>query len=191
MARRSIFDIDAAAPPAGRSSRIPKSAPPTVLQARLGGRPAPTPEQARDALRKVLPALDGIITPPDIVIRSYRAKKTAKKVGELPPLPRLWTPTSVMTYVGEAFGYSYPTILGQSRYRRTVLARHAAYYIAVLVTGSSVSEIARRAGRDHSTLISALKIIERRMAKDDEYRARVQLIAAKFETARPLKETDI
>lgn len=61
-------------------------------------------------------------------------------------------------------------ILSDRRQKQKVVARHAAFWIAKCVTTWSLPEVGRRLGnRDHTTVLHALRKVEKRIFVDAEY----------------------
>ena len=70
----------------------------------------------------------------------------------------------IISIVSETFGTRPEYIVGKSRKREIVLARHAAMYLAKEFTQQSLKSIGLHfAGRDHSTVIHAIKAVEARI----------------------------
>lgn len=69
--------------------------------------------------------------------------------------------------VAEHFGLTQADILSSRRTKDVVLPRHVAMYLARKLTLKSLPEIGRRfGGRDHSTILSAVRKIDRRCKVD-------------------------
>ncbi len=86
----------------------------------------------------------------------------------------------IITVVAETFGTRTEYIVSKSRKREIVLARHAAMYLAKEFTMQSLKSIGLHfAGRDHSTVIHAVKAVEARIETEASF-------AGKLEHARNL-----
>ena len=84
----------------------------------------------------------------------------------------------IITIVSETFGTQPEYIVGKSRKREIVLARHAAMHLAKEFTQHSLKSIGLHfAGRDHSTVIHAIKAVEARIDTEP-------LFASKLEHAK-------
>ena len=89
----------------------------------------------------------------------------------------------IISIVSETFGPRPEYIVGKSRKREIVLARHAAMYLAKEFTHHSLKSIGLHfAGRDHSTVIHALKAVEARIETEP-------IFADKLEHAKNLVDT--
>ncbi|MDZ4700046.1 MAG: chromosomal replication initiator protein DnaA [Rhodothermales bacterium] len=92
------------------------------------------------------------------------------------PMTRI-TLERIMDVVSEEFGILREHIVGKSRKREVVLARQTVMHFAKLLTHQSLKSIgAYFAGRDHSTVIHALRTIEGYMDTDPQFNARVDRI---------------
>ena len=81
----------------------------------------------------------------------------------------------IISIVSETFGPRPEYIVGKSRKREIVLARHAAMYLAKEFTHHSLKSIGLHfAGRDHSTVIHALKAVEARIETEPIFNDRLE-----------------
>lgn len=89
-----------------------------------------------------------------------------KSITPPPPSPKL----SAQTVIEEAasfFGLSVDEVVGKNRVKQLVTARHAAMYILSKDLGLSLVEVGRLlGGRDHTTVMHALKKITAALGKD-------------------------
>lgn len=85
----------------------------------------------------------------------------------------------IMRAVAREFGVSKLDILSDRRTANVVRPRQVVAYLAKKLTGKSLPEIGRRlGGRDHTTMIAAIRRIEYTVSKDEEFAERVSKIAA-------------
>lgn len=85
--------------------------------------------------------------------------------------------SQIVQMVSREFGVGVDDIRGQSRKADIVQARQAAIYVARELTSDSYSHIARAVGnRDHTTLIHGYKAVTIKMAKDEDYKMKIQSI---------------
>jgi len=83
--------------------------------------------------------------------------------------------------VAENFNVERADILSSRRTKDVVLPRHVAMYLARKLTLKSLPEIGRRfGGRDHSTLVNAIRKIERRLKADSAFSEMVLSIKQKL-----------
>jgi hypothetical protein len=133
-----------------------------AVRARLEGRggevvnlplPPPTPR-----------ALDAPPTPPAPPPRALDAPpEGAPRIGR------------VIAAAAEIFDVSIAAILGARKTAHVVWPRQAAMYVARLCTGKTLAEIGSRfGGRDHTTVLHALRAVPARMAAFPSYAAEVE-----------------
>jgi chromosomal replication initiator protein len=80
----------------------------------------------------------------------------------------------VLKSVSREMKVSERQISGKGRTMEVALARQISMYLSRELTGSSLINIGRHIGRrDHSTVIHACRTVENKMAKDKEFRSRV------------------
>jgi chromosomal replication initiator protein len=80
----------------------------------------------------------------------------------------------VLKSVSREMKVSERQISGKGRTMEVALARQISMYLSRELTGSSLINIGRHIGRrDHSTVIHACRTVEKKMAKDKEFRSRV------------------
>ncbi|MEM8488581.1 MAG: chromosomal replication initiator protein DnaA [Bacteroidota bacterium] len=85
------------------------------------------------------------------------------------------TMDEIIEIVAESFGTPSEYIVGKSRKREIVVARHAAMYLAKEFTHRSLKSIGLHfAGRDHSTVIHAVKAVDDRIATEASFRQKLE-----------------
>ena len=91
------------------------------------------------------------------------------------PISTLITIDEIIAVVAETFDTRPEYIVGKSRKREIVLARHAAMYLAKEFTNHSLKSIGLHfAGRDHSTVIHAVKQVDARMETEASFSSRLK-----------------
>ena len=87
---------------------------------------------------------------------------------------------SIQNTVAEHFLIPNNLIAGESRKKEVASARHIAMYLSKQLTASSLKTIGLHfGGRDHSTVIHSVKLIERMMSSDSEFSSEIQLLIKK------------
>jgi chromosomal replication initiator protein len=74
----------------------------------------------------------------------------------------------IIAAVAAAFGVTAKEIRGSSRLKTVALARQVAIYLARVSAKRSLPAIGREFGRDHSTVLHAVRKVEELLAKDEE-----------------------
>jgi Bacterial dnaA protein helix-turn-helix len=92
--------------------------------------------------------------------------------------------------VCRAFGISKDTLMSPRRLDAVVRPRHAYSYLVSLLTRASLPVIARSLGQDHTTIMHAIETTKKRVAKDEEFAARLRRLELTIrielgETSRP------
>lgn len=97
--------------------------------------------------------------------------------GRRPPL----SIERIQQVVSEHFGVEVKEVVAKKRDRRVVLPRQIAMYIARKMLGESFAAIGSRfSGRDHSTTLHAVRVIEDRLGSDPQVRRLVGVLEAKL-----------
>ena len=82
----------------------------------------------------------------------------------------------IISFVADVFEVSTAQIVGKSRKREIVSARHAAMYLSKEFTHRSLKSIGLHyAGRDHSTVIHAVKAVEARLETEPAFRKNMEM----------------
>ncbi len=83
----------------------------------------------------------------------------------------------VQKVVAEEFGVKISDLKSKRRTRAVVLPRQVAMYLCRTLTGASLPETGNVfGGKDHSTVIHSLKVVEEKKEKDPELRARIEML---------------
>jgi chromosomal replication initiator protein len=93
-------------------------------------------------------------------------------LGDMPLAPAESSPTmpQVVAVVTEFYNVRLADLQGKERQRSIALPRHVAMYLARKCTKLSLEEVGRYyGGRDHTTVMHAMKTVENRMRKDTEF----------------------
>ncbi len=90
---------------------------------------------------------------------------------------RIITNELVQKVVAESFGVKISDLKSKRRTKAVVLPRQVAMYLCRTLANSSLPEIGNFfGGKDHSTVIHAVKVIEEKKEKDPELRARIEML---------------
>jgi chromosomal replication initiator protein len=109
------------------------------------------------------------------------AEEIVKRTGARRPEKRV-APEDVTSMVADYFAVEVDKILEQGRGTKEVAqARQVAMFLVKELTSASLKSIGQRfGGRDHSTVVHAIKTIEKAMDKDDSFRKSVDAILGKL-----------
>ncbi len=75
-------------------------------------------------------------------------------------------PSSITSTVGEFFGVNPNSLKGKQRKREILVPRQVSMFLMRELTSLSLEEIGSFFGRDHSTVLNAIKRINSMMSKD-------------------------
>jgi hypothetical protein len=96
------------------------------------------------------------------------------------PVERIVNIAGIQRATAEHFKMSGTELMASRRFRPTVRARQVAMYLCKKLTTRSLPEIGRRfGGRDHTTVLHAVRQIERLLAQDAMIAAAVDVIKAR------------
>ena len=89
--------------------------------------------------------------------------------------------TEIVLAVANHYGFSRMDICSMCRTAKVVRARQIAYYLSKKLTGKSLPEIGRRIGdRDHTSVLSGIRKIERMRPVDPELDTDIRTIATRL-----------
>lgn len=132
------------------------------------------------------PAVEAACAPPP-----FHAPPVAWPDPEIAPDPELAPFTfktvsilRIQAACARAFGVTVRDILSSRRDKGVILPRHVAIFLARQLTLRSLPEIGRRfANQDHTTVLNAVRKVERLVKEDLEFAARVDGIREAIEAA--------
>lgn len=106
------------------------------------------------------------------------------------PRPQVITVEDVQRAVCEHYRIKLNQLTGKDRHREVALPRQVAMWLARVHLGTSFPQIgARFNGKDHTTVISAVRKVEKLVQEDPEVTHAVELIARKLGFAQVLPRT--
>jgi len=114
------------------------------------------------------------------------AKEIVNRTGLNRPAKKI-TPEDITNVVANYFVVEVDKIIEQGRGTKEVAqARQLAMFLMKELTSASLKTIGQRfGGRDHSTVVHAIKTIEKAIEKDDQFKLSVDAIMSKLATTRP------
>jgi hypothetical protein len=128
---------------------------------------APPPSTSKDDFAEKLP-LDDKTEQPHLIVSSDIPRVTIREIQQ---------------YVCRRWNISRVDLLSHRQRAREVFPRHVAIYLARMLTLASCPMIGRQfGGRDHTTVLHAVKKIEQRMAVDPDVAAEIASCRAMFES---------
>lgn len=118
----------------------------------------------------------GLLNALKLPARQSPTPLTAERVAELLAADEAKPPAvaDIVTAVADAFGVSAKELLGPSRLKTVMLARQTAVYLARTVGKLSLPAVGRAFGRDHSTVLHAVRKVEELLATDPDFAGTVK-----------------
>ncbi len=96
----------------------------------------------------------------------------------------------IISVVGEHLGVMPKFILGDSRCAEIVTARHSAMYLVKLFMGWSVGKIGRFFGKDHASVMYAVRSVTRNLGSDKEFSRTMEKMTSSITSATSKKGSD-
>ncbi len=90
----------------------------------------------------------------------------------------------IIDLVAGAYGVSREDLRSRSRRRRVVRPRQFAMYLCRRYTEASLGDIGRALSRDHTSVIYAVDVVERRIVERPQLRYELEALAARLEPSR-------
>lgn len=93
------------------------------------------------------------------------------------------TAEHIQRVVAREFGFTRDDLISARRQVPLVIPRHVAMYLVKVLTPKSLPEIGRRfGGRDHTTVLHAIRRMEEKIAVDTEFAKRVEELKGRLST---------
>jgi chromosomal replication initiator protein len=135
-------------------------------------------------VRQLHGALTKVIAHASLTARPLDSKLIAELVPVGGPAPARTPVEEIQQRVATSFGISRAELIGSSRAALPLRARQVAILLTRESTGLSLPEIGRLyGGRDHSTILNALRRIEGSIAEDGELARRVDTLRGEIHTS--------
>ena len=141
-----------------------------------------TDPPADEVVNNLLAALRATVSlPPNPAIAGL-AKRTLAEIARIQGVVDLG---EISDFVAMRFRLAPDQLTGKSRIQRVAFARQLAMFLCRKLTNSSFPTIGEHFGRDHSTVIHALNLVERRVASDAAFRRTVERIERELALCGP------
>lgn len=169
-------------------SKLASQTPPAAAPPRPEPEPPPPPPPPKKTIIPIRSIEDSYL---DIwrqneeyrrIIRAYKYGKRVGSIDDHPDEPPAPTFRCIKDHVAAAYKISVPEMLSQRKEMKVCRPRQLAMYFCRMMTGHSMPEIGRRfGGRDHTTVICAVRKITQMRAEDPKFDARVAELQAKIQ----------
>ena len=104
---------------------------------------------------------------------------------DMPGRPR--SLSEIVAEVTRAYGLAPEALRSRSRKRIVVQPRQVAMYLARRYTAASLADIGRAFGRDHTSVMYAIDVVERRIVERPQLRYELEALAARISGSPPLR----
>jgi chromosomal replication initiator protein len=132
-------------------------------------------------VRQLHGALTRVIAHASLTARPLDAKLIAELIPRSQPAARETPVEEIQQHVATSFGISRAELVGSSRAAAPLRARQVAIYLTRESTSLSLPQIGRLyGGRDHSTVLNALRRIEAAVGEDRELADRVDVLRSEI-----------
>lgn len=132
--------------------------------------------------------------PPTYIVTTFGCREYLRRRGFITEGELIYTPVGpkhitiadIQSCVVEHFYLKPVDMVSARRSREVARPRQIAMYLAKQLTRRSLPEIGRRfGGRDHTTVIHAVRQVQKLMGEDPEIAAHVKALMAKLDAAPP------
>lgn len=160
-----------------RAGGHPALAMPSDARDHLAARINATPRDLEGAFNQVVARLEFLGKP--LTLESIQeALAHSRYTGQVRP-----TVDKIQRATAKQFGISMEDMLSKRRARAIARPRQVAMYLAKMLTTRSLPDIGRRfGGRDHTTVIHAVKRIEQLRTEDSGLNSNIETLLEKFNT---------
>ena len=118
----------------------------------------------------------------DITVESVKARLKDMFKDERYLIP---TTSDIIEETAKCFMLTSEDVKGQSRQANIVLARHVAMYLIRKITNLSLTDIgAEFGGRHYTTVMSSVKIVEKRMKDDKDFSNKIRDITSNIDSKK-------
>ncbi|HTO06933.1 MAG TPA: chromosomal replication initiator protein DnaA [Myxococcota bacterium] len=144
-------------------------------------------ERELPSVRDLIAGLNQVVARASLL----RAPITPELVAEaldavdMPGRPR--SLDEIAAVVTRAYGLDADALRSRSRKRVVVRPRQVAMYLARRYTAASLADIGRVFGRDHTSVMYAIDVVERRIVERPQLRYELEALAARISGSPPLR----
>jgi len=119
----------------------------------------------------------------DITVENVKARLKDMFKGERDLIP---TTNDIIEETAKCFMLTPEDVKGQSRQANIVIARHIAMYLVRKITNLSLNDIGDEfEGRHHTTVMSSVKFVEKKMKEDKDFTNKIKDITSNINSKKP------
>ena len=141
-------------------------------------------ERTVDSVRDLLSGLNQVVARASLLRTRITPELVTEALAAVEVPGRPHTLEQIMELVARTYALTREEIRGRSRRRRVVQPRQFAMYLCRRYTNASLKDIGRAFDRDHTSVIYAIEVVERRIVERPQLRYELEALAARF-SSRP------
>ncbi len=133
-----------------------------------------------ESVRDLLSGLNQVVARASLLQKKISPELVAEALAAVDVSGRPHTLDEIMDLVARSCGVTKAELSSRSRRRRVVQPRQLAMYLCRKYTNASLKEIGRAFDRDHTSVIYAIEVVERRVVERPQLRYELETLAARF-----------
>lgn len=133
-----------------------------------------------ESVRELLTGLNQVVARASLLRQPVTPELVAEAIAAVELTERPRTLGEILELTSRTYGLSPEQLSGRSRQRRVVRPRQFAMYLCRRYTDASLKEIGRAFGRDHSSVIYAIEVVERRTLERPQVRYELETLASRL-----------
>ncbi len=141
-------------------------------------------ERPVDSVRDLLSGLNQVVARASLLRTRITPELVAEALAAVEVPGRPHTLEEIMELVARTYALTRAELRGRSRRRRVVQPRQFAMYLCRRYTSASLKDIGRAFDRDHTSVIYAIEVVERRTVERPQLRYELEALAARFSSRR-------
>ena len=141
-----------------------------------------------DSVRDLLSGLNQVAARASLLRTRITPELVAEALAAVEVPGRPHTLEQIMELVARTYALTREELSGRSRRRRIVQPRQFAMYLCRRYTNASLKDIGRAFDRDHTSVIYAIEVVERRIVERPQLRYELEALAVRL-SSRPVWRT--
>ncbi|MEE9279620.1 MAG: DnaA/Hda family protein [Myxococcota bacterium] len=142
-------------------------------------------ERPVDSVRDLLAGLNQVVARASLLRQKISPELVAEALAAVDVSSRPRSLGEIIELVAKSCALEREELCGRSRRRRIVQPRQLAMYLCRKYTNASLKDIGRAFDRDHTSVIYAIEVVERRIVERPQLRYELEALAARFNSHPP------
>ena len=138
-----------------------------------------------ESTRDLIAGLNQVVARASLLRRKITPELVAEALATVEVAGAAWSLEQIRDRVARSYGVTAEQLRGRSRQRRFVRPRQLAMYLCRRYTDASLKQIGRAFGRDHSSVIYAIDVVERRIVEQPQLRYQLEALTSRFSPGAP------